>query len=168
MREEMTNLPESLELGSILAERHTCHQEGPWAQTKCRPSKTTWPETTPKRTPFPENLRPHRAEPFSWVPLPCCSPPGRPFPINPLAWSARVSPRTIHFPVSGPGRGSPFLQQKWNGSGRAKETAGTAGEGQWGRLQNGHKCPPCPPPPPCPTAPFPVPPHPPVLYASLQ
>ena len=51
------------------------------------------------------------AELFSWVPLPCCSPPGRPFPIKSLALSAHVPPRTIHFwvldksPVSGPGRG---------------------------------------------------------------
>ena len=52
----------------------------------------------------------HVAEPFSWGPLPCCSPPGRPFPIKSLASSARVSPRPIHFrvfdksPLSGPGR----------------------------------------------------------------
>ena len=31
-REEMTNLPESLALESILAERSVCHQEGPWAR----------------------------------------------------------------------------------------------------------------------------------------
>ena len=48
------------------------------------------------------------AEKFSWVPLPYCSPPGRPFPIKSLVLSARVSPRTIHFqvldksPLSGP------------------------------------------------------------------
>ena len=55
----------------------------------------------------------HGAEPFSWVPLPYCSPTGCPFPIKSLALSAHVSPRTIHFqvlhesPVSGPGRGPP-------------------------------------------------------------
>ena len=55
----------------------------------------------------------HVAELFSWVPLPYCSPPGRPFPIKSLAVSADASSRTIHFwvldksPVSGPGRGSP-------------------------------------------------------------
>ena len=49
---------------------------------------------------------------LSWVPLPCCSLPGCPFPIKFLALSAHVSPWTIHFqvldnsPVSGPGRGS--------------------------------------------------------------
>ena len=53
------------------------------------------------------------AEQFSWVPLPYCSLPGCPFPINSLALSAHVSPRTTHFrvldksPVLGPGRGPP-------------------------------------------------------------
>ena len=53
----------------------------------------------------------HTAEKVSWVPLPCCSLPRRPFPIKSLALSARVFPRTIHFqvldnsPLSGPGRG---------------------------------------------------------------
>ena len=41
----------------------------------------------------------HVAEQFSWVPLPCCSPPRCPFPIKSLALSAHVSPRTIHFRV---------------------------------------------------------------------
>ena len=55
----------------------------------------------------------HVAELFSWVSLPSCSLPGRPFPIKSLALSAHVSPRTIHFrvldksPFSGPGRGPP-------------------------------------------------------------
>ena len=62
----------------------------------------------------------HVAEQFSWVPLPCCSPPRPPFPIKSLALSARVSPQAIHFrvldksPLSGPGRGSPFLQHDSN------------------------------------------------------
>ena len=53
------------------------------------------------------------AEQFSWVPLPCCSPPGHLFPIKSPALSACVSPRTTHFwvldrsPLSGPGRGPP-------------------------------------------------------------
>ena len=48
---------------------------------------------------------------FSWVSLPCCSPPGCPFSIKSLALSPDVSPQTIDFrvlyksPVSGPGRG---------------------------------------------------------------
>ena len=58
------------------------------------------------------------AEQFSWVPLPYCCPPRRPFPIKSLALSAHVSPRTIHFrvldksPVSGPGRGSPSCNSR--------------------------------------------------------
>ena len=65
----------------------------------------------------------HVAEQFSWVPLPCRSLPGRPFPIKPFALSARVSPRTIHFrvldnsPLWGPGRGLPscnsLITQLW-------------------------------------------------------
>ena len=39
----------------------------------------------------------HVTKQFSWVPLPFCSPPGRPFPIKSLALSAHVSPRTLHF-----------------------------------------------------------------------
>ena len=67
------------------------------------------PETNPM-TIKPETAS-HVAEQFSWVPLPCCSPPGCPFLIKSLALSAHVSPQTIHFwvldksPVSGPGRG---------------------------------------------------------------
>ena len=61
----------------------------------------------------------HMAELFSWVPLPYYSPSGCPFPIKSLALSACVSPQTLHFwvldksPVSGPGKGSPFLQHKY-------------------------------------------------------
>ena len=65
----------------------------------------------------PITIRPetssHAAEQFSWVPLPCCSSPGRPFPKKFFALSAHVSPWTIHFhvldkiPLSGPGRGPP-------------------------------------------------------------
>ena len=67
--------------------------------------------------PNPITIKPktvsHVAEQFSCVPLPCCSPPGCPFPIKSLALSARVSPRTIHFrvldkrPLSGPGKDPP-------------------------------------------------------------
>ena len=64
------------------------------------------------------NIKPktasHVTEQFSWVPLPCCSPPRCPFPMKSLALSAHVSPRTVHFqvldksPVSGSGRGPLF------------------------------------------------------------
>ena len=56
----------------------------------------------------------HMAEQVSWVPLPYCSPPGWPFPIQSLALSAHVYLQTIHFwvldksPLLGPGRGPPF------------------------------------------------------------
>ena len=55
----------------------------------------------------------HVTELFSWVPLPCCSPPRCPFPIKSLVLSAHVSPWTIHFwvldksPVLGPRRYTP-------------------------------------------------------------
>ena len=39
----------------------------------------------------------HAAEQSSWVPLPCCSPPRRPFPVKSLAFLAYVSPWIIHF-----------------------------------------------------------------------
>ena len=59
----------------------------------------------------------HVAQQSSWIPWPSCS-PSCPFPKMSLTLSAWVSPQAIHFwmlirrPLSGPGRGSPFLQQK--------------------------------------------------------
>ena len=79
------------------------------------------PETYPM-TIKPETVS-HVAEQFSWVHLPCCSPPGRPFPIKSLALSARVSPRIIHFrvldknPLLGPGRESPSCNTSMINSG---------------------------------------------------
>ena len=102
-----TNLPESFSLEFILAERCARHQEEPWV----RVIGQRQPETNPI-TIKPETVS-HMAEQFSWVPLPCRSPPGRPLPIKFLALSARVSPQTIHFWVLdkslllGPGRGLP-------------------------------------------------------------
>ena len=59
----------------------------------------------------------HVAELFSWVPLPCCSPPRHSFPIKSLTLSAQVSPWIIHFrvlkPTFGPWKGSPFLQHTY-------------------------------------------------------
>ena len=58
------------------------------------------------------------AEQSSWVLLPCCSPPGHPFPIKSLALSTRVIPWTIHFrvldksPLLGPGRGPPSCNSR--------------------------------------------------------
>ena len=60
----------------------------------------------------------HVAEQLSWLSLPCCPPPGCPFPIKSLALSAHASPLTIHFrvlgksPVSGPGRGPPSCNRR--------------------------------------------------------
>ena len=63
----------------------------------------------------------HMAEQVSWVPLPYCSPPGWPFPIQSLALSAHVSSDNSFLsvrqePTFGPWKGSPFLQQCdiWN------------------------------------------------------
>ena len=63
----------------------------------------------------------HASEQFSWVPLPSCSPPGCPFPIKSLALSACVSldnsfPSVRQEPSFGPWKGSPFLQQNYQGS----------------------------------------------------
>ena len=102
------HLPESSSLASILAEQGVHHQEDSESEWSAKDN----PETNPI-TMKPKAVS-HVAEQFSWVPLPSCSPPGRPFPIESHALSAHVSPRTIHFwmldksPVSGPGKGSPF------------------------------------------------------------
>ena len=78
-----------------------------------------YPETNPI-TIKPETAS-HVAQQFSWVPLPYCSLPGRPFAIKSLALSAHESPRIIHFqvldksPVSGPGRGPPSCNTSESG-----------------------------------------------------
>ena len=90
-----------------------------WLNKACTTRKDSESEWLAKDNPDinPITIKPetasHVAELFSWVPLPYCSPPGHPFPIKPLALSAHVSPRTIHFrvfdksPVLGTGRGPP-------------------------------------------------------------
>ena len=116
-REEMRNLPESLVLESILAERCTCHQEDPWA----RPSmgRERWlARDNPEINPIPIKLKivSHVAEKPSWIPFLCCSPPRSPFPIKSFALSECVSPRTVRFqvldksPIHRPWKGSPFQQ----------------------------------------------------------
>ena len=72
-------------------------------------------EGNPDTNPITIKPASHAAERSSWVPSPCRSPPGRPFPIKSRARSALVSPRTIHFrvrqePSFGPWKGSPLLQ----------------------------------------------------------
>ena len=95
-----------------------------WLNKACttrKDSESEWlakdnPETNPI-TIKPETAS-HMAEPFSWVPLPYCSPPGCLSPIKSLAFSAHVSSQTINFwvldksPVSGPGKG-PSSCNKW-------------------------------------------------------
>lgn len=73
-------------------------------------SQKDWPDN-PETNPI--TIKPkavsHMAE-QSWVPLPFCSPPRRPFTIKSLPLSACVSPQTIHFqaldksPLAGSGR----------------------------------------------------------------
>ena len=87
-----------------------------WLDKACTPRKDSELELLAKDNPEtnPSAIKPetasHVAELFSWVLIPYCSPPRRPFPIKYLALSAHVSPWTIHFrvlnksPVSGPGR----------------------------------------------------------------
>ena len=94
-----------------------------WLNKVCTTRKDSESEWLAKDNPEtnPITIKPktssHMAELFSWVPLPYCSTPRCPFPIKPLALSAHVSPRTIHFwvldksPVSGPGRGPPSSVQ---------------------------------------------------------
>ena len=90
-----------------------------WLNKACTTRKDSESEQLAKDNlePNPITIKPettsHVTKQFSWVPLPYCSPPGRPFPIKPLALSAHVSPQTIHFrvldksPVLGPGWGPP-------------------------------------------------------------
>ena len=73
----------------------------------------------------PINIKPetasHVAEQFSWVPLPCCSLPGCPFPIKSLALSASVSLDNSFLnvrqePSLGAMERAPFLQVCWSRS----------------------------------------------------
>ena len=101
------HLPESFSLASIWLNK---------AYTTRKDSESEWlAKDNPATNAITIKLETasHVAEQFSWVPLPYCSPPRCPFPTKPLALSAYVSPRTIHFrvldksPVSSPGRGPP-------------------------------------------------------------
>ena len=103
----------------LTTSQNLCQWHPSWLNKACttrKDSESEWlakdnPETNPI-TIKPETAS-HVTEEFSWVPLPYCSPPRCPFPIKSLAFSAHVSPRTIHFrvlgtsPISGPGRGPP-------------------------------------------------------------
>ena len=107
----MTQLPGSLALKCVLAERFMGHQGGPWAD-QVRAEARCLVRDNPENNPIP--IKPetssHVAEQF-WARLPCRSLLERPFPMQSFALSARVSPQTVHFrgldkiPGSGPGRG---------------------------------------------------------------
>ena len=61
----------------------------------------------------------HVAEKFSWVPLPCCSPPRHPFPNKTSCSVSMCVPQWVcdKSPLSGPGRGSPScnrIKTSWN------------------------------------------------------
>ena len=90
-----------------------------WLNKVCPTRKDSESEWLTKDNPEtnPITIKPETASHVadqSWVPLPYCSPPGCPFSIKSLALWARVSPWTIHFPVSdkspvsGPGRGQKY------------------------------------------------------------
>ena len=107
-----TGLPESSLLASILAKQWTHHQKDLESEWLAKNN----PETNPIT--IKPNTAKHVAELFSWVPLPCCSPPGCPFPIKSLALSARVSldnlfPSVRQEPSFAPWKGSPFLQRSY-------------------------------------------------------
>ena len=81
---------ESFSLEFVLAEHCTV--------TKKDSNQSDQPEKTQKQTPLQWNARLQATwQSSSPVPLPCCPPPGCPFPIKSLALSACVSPQTIHF-----------------------------------------------------------------------
>ena len=103
----LSTFPESLLLTSTLAEQCMRHQERLWIRMIGQRPPGKYPITIKTKTAS------HAAEQFSWVPLLYCFPPRCPFSIKYLAFSAHVSPHTIHFqvldksPVLGPGRGPP-------------------------------------------------------------
>ena len=119
-RKEMVHpakLPETLKLEFLLVERCMHHQKD-----RVRPNMSRGRELAKdnlKTNPITIKSKrvSHIAEQFSWVPLPCCSPPCSPFPKKLLALSACVSPGTIHFsvldksPLSDPARSPPFCNR---------------------------------------------------------
>ena len=86
------------------------------ASSRKDPESEQLARDNPETNPIPIKPEPasHVAEQSSWLPSPCCSPTGCPFPGKSLALSACVSAWTIHFwvldksPFMGPGRGPTF------------------------------------------------------------
>ena len=108
-REEMTNLPESFPLESILAERYVCCQEGPWVRRWM--GQARWlARDNPEASPI--SIKPETVS--NVVTLPCCALPGCSFPVRSLAFSACVSPSFLSVrqePTLRPWKVSLFLQQ---------------------------------------------------------
>lgn len=98
----MINRPEPRILGVNPAwiERGTATRKDPESD-QIRAKQNDWLRDHPETNPIPIKPEPvsHVAEQFSWVPSPCCSLPGHPFPIKSFALSVPVSPRTIQFRV---------------------------------------------------------------------
>ena len=111
---EMTNVPESLVLESILAKRCTCISRKDPGPGQVWLSKTM-DSSAWKLTPLPYNQRLWATwQSSSGFPYPAAlCPPRHPFPIKSFALLARVSLWAIHFqvldksPFLGPGRGPP-------------------------------------------------------------
>ena len=86
-----SNLPETFTLESILAERWSVPPGSTLSQTKYGQSKVTGQRQLGKLTllPVTPETASHVAEQFSRLSLPCCSPPGCPFPIKSFALSVK-------------------------------------------------------------------------------
>ena len=105
--------PRILLAASTLAEQGVHQQEGLLSQNDWQPRNESHYHRTKTAS--------HVAEQFSWVPLSSCSPPGCPFPIKPLAFSARVSSDNSFLsvrqePSFRPWKGSPLLPQGYSPS----------------------------------------------------
>ena len=94
-----------------------------WLNKACTTRKDSesewWAKDNPETNPI--TMKPdtasHVAKRFSWAPSPSCSPPGRPFPIKSLAFSACFSSDNSFLsvrqePSFGPWKGTPFLQHQ--------------------------------------------------------
>lgn len=86
-----SNLPETFMLESILAERWSVPPGSTLSQIKYGQSKMTGQRQLGKLTllPVTPGTASHVAEQFSGLSLPCCSPPGCPFPIKSFALSVK-------------------------------------------------------------------------------
>ena len=97
-REEMMNLPGSLVLESILADRYTTRKDFELDHIWSRQDDWSWTTQKLSISIKPESVS-HMAEQLSRVPLPYCSLPEHTFLIKSFALSACVSLQTIHFQV---------------------------------------------------------------------